>query len=412
MPRFVLVCAAVCLAGARAWAGRPPAIVGLSLSAEEVRSADPRALARAIVARIKTDCDDAQAPVGPSPLGAGVRISVMVPAAALGSIAEFGLRNQHETASGGGKIAPAVRFEAEQELAMLRLPYGARGRALLPKYAFLSSEALGNPSPPTRYGGVELVLKSEVESRATWTYADSLDFWRRAGLYEPEGEANSVLPHSFSYRRRPRDHNSCVNYCEAQIWGPVTLDDVAYAVVPEGVTVPASFSRRTRIVRGPRAAADARAAPVDGLRRGLAQAALSDAQLIAAVAASSGSELGRLAGDLSERPSTLAIRAAFARLSKSRDALAREIALYGLASGPWEQFKPHLLVALRDDEPAVVIEAAALALPRRSESEVAEALKSLRAGLGRFEDSDRRRIAEWLDRMTAPALCAPHPNSK
>jgi hypothetical protein len=404
------------LPAAAAGAESPPALAHrFYIAADEARSADPRALAAALVARLRRGCDEAGAAAGPSPLEGGYELVVMVPVSALDSIARDGLRNQHETATSGGFMRPAERFEAEQELAMLRLPYDARGRELLPKYAVLRAAALGERPLPTRYGAAALVLKPETAGRATWTYADSLDFSRRAGLFELEGEANSVLPRTFAYKRRRGDKNACGNYCEAQIWGPVTLDDVSAVVVPEGVPAPAAFARAGVVVRrGPRAAPDARAAAVragaEALRRGREAAALGDAALIAAVEASTAPERARLAGELASRPPAPAVRAELERLARSPDALERELALYGLAAEPEDAFKPALLAGLKDPSPHVQIEAVALADERRADPDVARALAALRASVAAAlrrpaEAADRRPVAEWLDRLDAPSLC-------
>jgi len=379
---FHLLLACVCAA---ARADEAPALEHrFYVSAEEARAQDPRALAEKIVARLKTRCDEAGPAVGPSPLGDSYELVVMVPAGALDSIRRDGLRNQHETGTAGGDLRPFARFETEQRLAMLRLPYGVRGRELLPKYAVLRAKALGEQPLPTRYGGVALVLRPEVAARATWTYADSLDFSRRAGLYELEGEANSVLPRTFTYKRRRGDANACVNYCEAQIWGPVTMDDVAE-------------------VRGATTAARALDAP--GLRAGRAAAALSDSALIAAVAASTGAERARLIGDLAERAPAPEILDALDRSAASAEAFERELALQGLAAGPWKRFKPRLLAGLRDADASVALTAVALADEHRADADVARVIAALRASLGKREPSDARALKEWLDRLDASSLC-------
>ncbi|NNN05232.1 MAG: DUF3626 domain-containing protein [Elusimicrobia bacterium] len=405
MARKVRVCLVSALLLCTAASAAPAAPREFVLSAAEVRTKDLRDLAAALVARIKTECDQAAAPVGPSPLEPGRRLVVMVPPQALESIARDGLRNAHETAATGGFLRPFERFEAEQELAMLRLPYGSRGRALLPKYALVRSTAADQAPPPARYGSVALVLKPEVEARATWTYADSLDFSRRAGLYELGGTSNSVLPRTFGYRRRRGDENACVNYCEAQVWGPVTLADVDYAVVPADASVPAEFARAVAVRRGPSAAAGSPDASTAGLRRGLEMGQWSDATLLAAVAASSGPERARLIGELAERAPTPDTLAALDGLAASPSAFERELALYGLSAGPWPRFKPRLLAGLRDVHAVVAVEAVALAAEHRSDADVARALARLRADLIARDDPDRRVVKEWLDRQDAPSFC-------
>ncbi|MBI3565197.1 MAG: hypothetical protein HY079_08380, partial [Elusimicrobia bacterium] len=222
-------------------AGAASASARLAVTPQEIRTVPTRELARALVARVRRECDEAEpAGAGPAP-AAGARLVMMVPAKVFPAIARFGFLNRHQTRTTGGFDRLEERLEAEQELAMARLPYDLHGRELLPKYAFLDApdRGLGRFLLPSRYGEVGVVFKTEVAERATWTYADTLDFSRRTGRVGRGGPANPVLPHTFAYRRRPGDRNRCVNYCEAQIWGELRLDDVDYLMIPEGAPVPA-----------------------------------------------------------------------------------------------------------------------------------------------------------------------------
>jgi|GEM_PF-2158880 len=407
------------------------------ISSDELREADLRAVATALVARIRRECDEAGEIVGAAPLAGGYEFVVMVPPEALDSIAREGLRNQHETTTSGGDARPMARYEAEQELAMLRLPYDARGRALLPKYAILSARGpkMGSFRLPTRYGTVALVLAPAAAARATWTYADSLDFSRTAGLFEPGGPGNPVLPRTVSYRRRAGDENMCGNYCEAQIWGPVGLSDVAYAMIPSSAPIPpallragltvyryaetVSSSERTALfVRGEKAAGPAapaaEAAPPspaeEGLRRGREASALEPEALVAAVGEAVGLERARLVGELASRPLSPRVRAALEKLSRSDDPVERELALAGLAAEPWADFKRRLIAGLRDQSPVVAIEAVALAAERRGDPDVARALNDLLAFASRQAReprtaSDFAPLVEWLHRLGKKRLC-------
>jgi len=125
----------------------------LVLSPDEARAMDTRTLAELIVARLHRECDLADAPAaGEKALGDDAEMIMMVPARLFGAIARDGFLNQHQTGTTGGQHRESDRFEAEQELAMLRLPFDAKGRELLPKYAVLDikKSGLGTYHLPTQ----------------------------------------------------------------------------------------------------------------------------------------------------------------------------------------------------------------------------------------------------------------------
>lgn len=418
----------------------------LAVTPEEVRTTPTRDLARALVARLRRECDEADPSGAGEPPAAGGRLVMTVPAKVFASIARFGFLNQHQTRTTGGFDRLEERFEAEQGLAMARLPYDLKGRELLPKYAFLDApdRGLGRFLLPKRYGEVAVVFKTEVAERATWTYADTLDFSRRAGRFDRGGAANPVLPHTFAYRRRAGERLRCVNYCEAQIWGELRLDDVDYVMVPNGAPVPAGAAglavyrysvpastaaagapartlvyRRGARVRPPAGAqslpdaAEFRAMPeLAGLRESFEEARLTDEK--AAVRLSSATapeERLRLAGLLAARAKSETVVAALKEAARGPDAAARAVALLGLSELPWAEFAPILLGAAKDDDWRVQAAFAALAAEHLGRPETAAAAAELEAAArerARDPRDDRSGdVLEWLSRADRPRLCAP-----
>jgi 2-polyprenyl-6-hydroxyphenyl methylase/3-demethylubiquinone-9 3-methyltransferase len=381
----------------------------LAVSPDEARALDTRTLAELIVGRIRRECESS----GAAALGEGARLIVMVPAGALESIARDGFLNQHQTLTTGGHRRERDRFEAEQELAMLRLPFGFKGRELLPKYAVVDAPGgdVGQFRLPTRYGDVAVVFKPEVAARATWTYADSLDFSRKTGRYDRGGSGNPVLARTFAYARKKEDVNRCGNYCEAQIWGELSLRDAAYVMIRDSEPVPAAAARLGLSVR--RYAADDKktaaftdAAEANYLRQ-RDESRLSDEALVAAVersteAADAGgfSPRQRLLGELAARPKNTAVVAELEKLFASPDEQTRALALYGLSERGWPELKPKLLAALDAPAGPLLISAVAFAADHQDDPEIAARLEALRK-------SPASDATEWVERALKNRLCGP-----
>jgi hypothetical protein len=423
-----------------------PASARLAVTPEDIRTTPTTILAERLVDRLRRECDEAGAPGTGAAPAEGARLVMMVPEAVMASIARFGFLNQHETLTTGGFDKLEERFEAEQELAMARLPYDLHGRELLPKYAFLDApdRGLGRFLLPRRYGEVAVVFKKSVNARATWTYADTLDFSRRAGRFDRGGEGNPVLARTFSYRRKPGDHNRCVNYCEAQIWGELNLGDVEYLMIPPGAKVPAGaatarlpvyrysvptstaaagapartlvYARGTRVkvpaVETLPTSLEFRGMPqLQGVRSSFEEMRLPDDQAVRRLAESKDpGERLRLTGVLASRVKNARVREALKTALAGDDPTVRSLALYGLSDSPWTDFKPILLVSAKDADWRVRAAVAALAAEHRTEPEVAAALAAMTADARRRgEDPREDRAAdelEWLSRADRPWLCA------
>jgi len=413
-----------------------PLLLPLSASAEsrlvvtpaEIRTTPTRALAERLVERVRRECDEGGTGAAPA---AGARLVMLVPLADFPAIARFGFLNRHLTRAAGGADELAERFEAEQELALARLPYDLHGRELLPKYAILDApdRGLGRFLLPRRRGEAAVVFKPEVAARATWTYGG--------------GDANRARPHTFAYRRKPGDRGRCAGYCEAQIWGELNLSDVESLLIPRGAKVPvgaasaglrvyryavpastsaADAPARTAVyVRGPAVRvstgpevlptpAEYRARPeLAGLRVGFEEARLDDDAAARRLAASRDpDERLRLTGVLAARAKTPGVIAALESALRDDGAATRAQALYGLGEAPWERFKPALLAALKDSDRRVRVQAAAHAADHRDDADVAAALAAAKAAAeARASDVGAADELEWLSRPDRPRLCGP-----
>ena len=343
------------------------------IAPDEIRTLDTRTLAKLLVDRIHRECDLAGAPAsGEKVLGDDAELIMMVPARLLEAIARDGFLNQHQTGSTGGHRRESDRFEAEQELAMLRLPLAGRSLELLPKYAVLDVKKpdLGAYRLPTQYGSVAIVFKREVSERATWTYADSLDFSQKSGRFDAGGPNNPVLARTFLYERKKGDRNRCGNYCEGQIWGKLTFDDVAYAMVRDSEPVPDALTRAYIPVYA-YAVPDSTTAVVDAGRT---------AQYVRGAVRTGASTVASV-------PPLL------------EPALVEPLPLFSQSERPWNEFKPRLLEGL-DAAPGPLISAIALAADHRDDPDVAARLERLR-------HAPESVATEWVARLDKKQLCSP-----
>lgn len=388
---------------------------------EEIRALDTRTLAEMLVQRLHRECDLAGATgVDGRSVGDDSEIIMMIHPQLLDSIVRYGFLNQHETLTTQGAYTIPARFAAEQELAMARLPYSHKAKELLPKYALLVADRpdFGAFPLPTRYGAVAVVFKKAVMKRATWTYADSSDLHFQAGRFNIGGVANPVLTHTGLYRRKPGDSNKCGNYCEAQIWGKLTIEDVDHIMIRETEPVTASmlesglkiyrysspagapshYARGALLSSGTakRASETTASLAVKNHLLDAERASTSDAE-IAAKGPLSPPEVG----ELGARPKSAIVVRELTQAMKSKDPWTRSLALYGLGELPWEEFRPHLLAGLKDPSPIVNTEAIAFAAEHQYDAEVSRLLGELKHRSAR----ELLQTSDWLDRIHKPRTC-------
>lgn len=393
----------------------------LYIAPDEIRTLDTRTLAELLVRRIHEECDlaGAAAPEG-KPVGDDAELIMMIPQNVIGSIVTYGFLNQHNARTSHGVYTVSARFAAERELAMSRLPYSHKGKELLPKYALLlvKRDDFGTFPLPSRYGPVAVVFKDEVMKRATWTYADSSDFHFKAGRFSRGGAGNPVLTHTALYRRKPEDKNKCGNYCEAQIWGRLSLEDVDHLMIRDAEPVTAallnsglrvyrySTAPGVPYIRGellsegragaPSAPEEASSPAAANHLKDRERASLSEEALLARNEGSA-SDIGELAA----RPKSAGIVRELTTASSSKDPELRASALYGLSELPWKEFRAFLVAGLKDKSALVNTEAVAFASEHRDDAEIAGLLKDLK----NRPERDLLETVDWLERSSKPRFC-------
>jgi len=187
-----------------------------------------------------------------------------------------------------------------------------------------------------------------------------------------------VLARTFAYERKKEDRNRCGNYCEAQIWGKLTLDDVAYAMVRGSEPVPAALARAGIPVYG-YSVPDSTTAVVDAGRT---------AQYVRG-------PLRRAAG-AGGAPHAPPRNVGESVLDPGQTAA---LALYSLSDSPWEVFKPRLLEALDSPPGPLLISAVAFAADRQDDADVS-------AKLARLRGAPASPATEWIERLTKTRLCS------
>lgn len=164
-------------------------------------------------------------------------------------IIAHGFLNQHQTGSSGGLVDGDRRSQIETSLIheSLEDTYSAgrtKQNEIRPKYAFLTFPKDSNGQQrghfSRQYGNMVAVMKDEVKMRSTFTAVDSVD-----GNMDASGNVaiGQVRAHTFFFRSthvlakipdptRNDGTDTEEDYWEAQIWGPVTVQqDVAYFLV-------------------------------------------------------------------------------------------------------------------------------------------------------------------------------------
>lgn len=201
------------------------------VSPEEMRKYDSRTLGELLVQRLRAECDVPRGtPETSNGIDADSEVIMMVPSQVLQGIAEYGFQNQHMTQTTGGCPCRDQRFNIEQQLSLLRIPYSHQGRALLPKYSAFNvrRDDFGKFDVPLHYGDVAMVFKDKVKRRTTWTYSDSLGMGLNFEHFAGIPRSTKAIPNG----------QKCEGYCEAQIWGELDLTDVEYLMIRKGAPIP------------------------------------------------------------------------------------------------------------------------------------------------------------------------------
>ncbi len=421
---------------------------------EEIRTMDVRVLAELLVERLHKECDLPRSKIEDS---SGIHdqseIIIMVPIGSLAGIAKYGFLNQHHTKNTRGIKSQATRFDLEEEISLLRLPYSDRGRDLLPKYAAFNVKRgdFGQFAMPEEYGDVAMVLKPDVKKRTTWTYDDSL-------LTGSEGyRSNPKLypPRTTRYKKTDSDNSQCAIYCEAQIWGDLNLQDVAYLMVKKDAALPPNLSKfgipvyeyspyseekqalqytRGKLLQAatspptspPKLSAEEIAGRLSSswipeVERNILtsrkHAQWTDQQLLMQLNftmamettedKSEFNETNYLVAELATRPKTQKVIEKLKRLLKSPNRFNQAQAAYGLSELPWSDFKPLLLQCLKSTSNYVRQKCVGLAGDHLEEPDVKNALNEL----ANSKAYGSEIIKDWIAKLRANRLCDVYPGS-
>lgn len=160
----------------------------------------------------------------------------------LDSILRNGFLNQHQIAQTNGTMSPQFRAETEDEMLGLRVEapreYGSpRTRSeedrtrpqnrLRPKYAYFGQQA-AQPERSTfgrifpHYGNIIAVMQNQVKDRTTFTSGDSLGTSDTSNTHSPRAQM-AIDPDKLK--------RVILTYMEAQVWGELGVNDVAYFIV-------------------------------------------------------------------------------------------------------------------------------------------------------------------------------------
>lgn len=139
------------------------------------------------------------------------------------NLVRHGILNMHEANRTMGINNAERRLRTESVLAggALSNPLSSEAKRHLPKYAYLSHPDL--PDSLTGYGYFAIIMKPSVKKRITWTPFDSFDYLSES-FAQREEKIREGLINTLWSNTIPHQEGT---YVEAQIWGPLDIDDVA-----------------------------------------------------------------------------------------------------------------------------------------------------------------------------------------
>ncbi len=146
------------------------------------------------------------------------RIIMAVRPQAVSPIMENGFLNLFQTHTSSGTPNEVKRMWAENNGAEIP-EIGPEPVSLRPKYAYYDYFGAMDIIFTAQYGDVFFEFKNEVQSRSTYSVSDSLDHGSMTSLFQDRGDMND-----------PRGGHG--KYYETQIWGPLTVNDVAMIYIP------------------------------------------------------------------------------------------------------------------------------------------------------------------------------------
>lgn len=158
-------------------------------------------------------------------------IAIQVFAEDLSSVLAHGVLTQFHTGTSNGTYKPWRRVDVEYLMLGVDPATPADAR---PRYGYLDLPAVD--CEMWGYGDTTLVLNETVKERSTWSAGDSLNEYstvRPTGFDQPNGDA--LLSQHLTVPPHEHDWEADDWYCEVQVAGPVTIDDIAYVRGPRSI---------------------------------------------------------------------------------------------------------------------------------------------------------------------------------
>ncbi len=153
----------------------------------------------------------------------------------LPSIIDRGFLNQFQTGTSQGILTSAGRNMAEEYLSSVIFPGDSNVQEIVnqvrPKYAYVFFEKQDSRIDQNwveyKYGKIFAKLKDDIKNRTTFSNDDSLDAAR--------GLLRNIKPYDYKHSTLYNSEENLImkrgSFYEAQIWGPLSYDDVEYLVV-------------------------------------------------------------------------------------------------------------------------------------------------------------------------------------
>lgn len=170
-----------------------------------------------------------------------IEILSFFPEQYIDALIKKGQLNMHQTGQSRGLTQREVRAKAENSMIGIKFEekHNENPKSVLhylrPKYGLVNFPSpcgiRVNPNRLLIYGQVIIVYNDDVKLRTTYSYGDSLFAFCHylAGDLKQYQEPHSLL----DFASPQKNETSDVRYVEAQIWGPIDLNDIKEFRVPD-----------------------------------------------------------------------------------------------------------------------------------------------------------------------------------
>lgn len=192
-------------------------------------------IAQSIVYRASLRMDKRELEKPSYDLYSNANLYLQFPDKYLPSIIDRGFLNQFQTGTSQGILTSVGRKKAEEKLSGVIFPNDNTIQEIVnqvrPKYAYVFFEKqdshIAQNYVDYKYGKIFAKLKDHIKNRTTFSNDDSLDAAR--GIFKSIKAYD--YKHSTLYNSEENLTLKRGSFYEAQIWGPLSYDDVEYLVV-------------------------------------------------------------------------------------------------------------------------------------------------------------------------------------